>query len=68
MLKANQMIFILIKSVYCLNVIEQSPHDPCSTIYGLPMFVILFVHVCACVESWMVKNSEFYDIFVHYLR
>ena len=52
--------------VYCLDVIELIPDDPCSTIYGLPMFVIFFVHVCACVKSWMVENAEFYDIVVHY--
>ena len=66
MLNGSQMATILIKSVYCLNVIEQIPHDPCSTIYGLPMLGIFFVHVCGCVEGWMVENAEFYDIFVHY--
>ena len=54
------------KSVYCLNVIKRIPQDQCSTIYGMPMPVIVFVHVCACVEGLMVENAEFYGIFVHY--
>ena len=32
----------------------------------VPMLVIFFVHLCACVEGWMVENAEFYDIFVFY--
>ena len=60
------MVIIRIASVYCLNVLEQILHASCSTIYGLPMLVIFFVHVCAYVEGWMVENADFYYTFVHY--
>ena len=45
---------------------KKNPHDSWPTFYGLPMFVIFSVYVCACVEGCMVENAEFYDIFVYY--
>ena len=38
---------------------KKNPHDSYSTFYGLPMFVIFSVHVCAYVEGWMVENASF---------
>ena len=60
-LKASQRTLILIKYVFCLNLIEQISEDPCAMICGLPI-LLFFVHVCAYVTGWMVENAEFYDI------
>ena len=65
-LKGSQMVTIRITSVHCLNVIEQIPQAPCSTIYGLSTLVIFSVHICACVEGLIIENAAFYDKFVHY--
>ena len=44
---------------------EQIPQDSWSTIDGLPMFVNFSAQVCASVESRMVENAKFYDLFMH---
>ena len=61
-LKTRQTAIIPKKGVYCLNVIEQIPQDPCSAFYGLPTFAISFVDVYACVKGWMVEKAGLCDI------